>query len=303
MGLLIIGGVVVVAVVVIAAQARKPSNSATEFTPDVHLSVKLARRRVEQVCRRSEHAQTRQFETLRESVEIGLKGLSEGLEKQILWVALVAPFIGSKRVLLEEMIDDLIKEHLPDEAKISSALGPTEEIDIEVEDKVIDALAKVQASLRNATIETAAVPTADERTTPMIDDLEGGVSGAGVYEAIRRTTMDKALEVAAATVEAHFPGGMPTPVAKAAFSLLMGIELDAVQGRGVAQAAEKVRRIFYDRQPLMGLRSTVDEANKETLSEAFENLQASAVQARINARNHWMDAIKRWERQTLRNLG
>jgi len=294
--------VVVVVAVIITAQTRARSANQSEFAPDVHLSVKLARRRVEQVCRRSEHVQTRHLEVLKEALESSLETFGDSLEKKLLWIALVAPFVPSKKQQLEDIIDGVVRDSFPDEARLSSALRPTEEIDMEVERKVIDALAKAQGLLRNNSIPTANLPSADDRTTSMVDEVEGGVTAVGLYGACSQVTVDSCLEVAGMTSEAHFPGGMSTPVAKAAFSLMMGLKLEQGQSSGIAREAEKVRRVFYDQQPLNTLKNQVDERSKERIDAVLEQLHVVSVQARIAARNHWMASIARWERETLRNL-
>ena len=294
--------VVVIIAVVITAQSRAKSSNQSEFAPDVHLSVKLARRRVEQVCRRSEHVQTRHLEVLKEALDTSLESFGDSLEKKLLWIGLVAPFVPSKQQQLEDLIDGLVRDCFPDEARLSSALRPTEEIDMEVERKIIDALAKAQGLLRNNNIPTANLPSADDRTTSIIDEVEGGVTAVGLYGACRQVTVDSCLEVAGMTSEAHFPGGMSTPVARAAFSLMMGLKLEKGQSAGIAREAEKVRRVFYDQQPLNTLKTQVDERSKERVEAIMDQLQTVAVQARIVARNHWMSCIDRWERETLRNL-
>ena len=303
MTLLVVIAIVVGVVVMIAAQARKRRGGHdSEFAPDVLLSAKLARRRIEQVCRRSEHVQARHLEVLKEAMEIGTETFIESLEKKLLWISLVAPFIPAKQKQLEDMVDQLAKDAFPDEAKLSSALRPTEEIDMEVERKVIDALAKAQGVLRQANLTLAAIPTADDRTVSMIDDVEGGVTALGLFAACRAITVECCLEVAAGTSEAHFPGGMSPPVAKAAFSLMMGLKLEEGQSSGIAREAEKVRRVFYDQQPLKTLQANVEERVKERITGGLEELQTVAVQARIAARNHWVPTVDRWERETLRNL-
>ncbi|MBM65571.1 MAG: hypothetical protein CMH55_04975 [Myxococcales bacterium] len=302
MTLTIVIVVVVIVVAVVAAQSRSKSGSDSEFAPDVFLSAKLARRRIEQVCRRSEHVQTRHLEQLKEALDTGLETFAESLEKKLLWISLVAPFIPSKQKQLEEMVGALVLECFPDEARLSSALRPTEEIDMEVERKVIDALSKAQSLLRSQNIPTAGVPSADERTVSIIDDVEGGVTAVGLYEACRSVTVESCLEVAGVTADAHFPGGMSTPVAKAAFSMMMGLTLEQGQAAGVTREAEKVRRVFYDQQPLNTLKTNVSERTQERVDGVHEQLQIVAVQARIAARNHWMATIDRWERETLRNL-